>query len=79
MKTSWYLIRINLTINILEKNTESDIFKFESVCSENSKGEVTLEITIDNKLTFDSYIKGMPGCFAHELEATLLIKPKKGL
>ena len=49
------------------------------MCSENSKGEVTLEITIDNKLTFDSYIKGMPGCFAHELEATLLIKPKKGL
>ena len=39
------------------KNNESDIFKFENVCLENSKEELILEITIDNKLTFDSHIK----------------------
>ena len=41
------------------KNTESDIFKFENVCLENSKEEVILGITIDSKLTFDSHIKSM--------------------
>ena len=41
------------------KNTESDIFKFENVCLENSKEEVILGMTIDNKLTFDSHIKSM--------------------
>ena len=41
------------------KNTENDIFKFENVCLENSKEGVTLGITIDNKLTFDSHIKRM--------------------
>ena len=39
------------------KNTESDIFKFENVCLENSKEDVILGINIDNKLTFDSHIK----------------------
>ena len=35
------------------KNTENDIFKFENVCLENTKEEVILGITIDNKLTFE--------------------------
>ena len=43
----------------MEKNTESDIFRFEIVCLENSKEEVILGITIDNKLTFDSHIKSI--------------------
>ena len=41
------------------KNTESDIFKFENVYLENSKEKLILEITIDNKLTFDSHIRSI--------------------
>ena len=41
------------------KKTESDIFKFEKVCLENSKKEVILGIFIDNKLTFDSHIRSI--------------------
>ena len=32
-------------------------FEFDNLLLENSKEEVVLGITIDNKLTFDSYIK----------------------
>ena len=42
----------------IRKSTESDIFKFENVCLENSK-EVILGITINNKLTFNSHIKSI--------------------
>ena len=38
------------------KNTESDTFKFDNVCLDNSKEEVILGTTIDDKLTFDSHI-----------------------
>ena len=41
------------------KNTESDIFKFENVYLENSNEKLILEITIDNKLTFDSHIRSI--------------------
>ena len=41
----------------IEKNSGSGIFKFENMCLDNSKKEVFLGITIDNKLTFDSHKK----------------------
>ena len=41
------------------KNTESDIFRFEKICLENSKKEIILGVTNDNKLTFASHIKSI--------------------
>ena len=41
------------------KHTESDIFRFENICLENSKEEIILGITNDNKLTFASHIKSI--------------------
>ena len=38
------------------RNIENDKFKFDNLLLENSKEEVVLGITIDNKLTFDSHI-----------------------
>ena len=57
------------------KNTESDIFKFENVCLENSKEEVILEMTIDNKLTFDSHIKSICQKVGQKLSALSRISP----
>ena len=57
------------------KNTESDIFKFENVCLENSKEEVILGITIDNKLTFDSHIKSICRKADQQLSALSRILP----
>ena len=57
------------------KNTESDVFKFENVCLENSKEEVILGITIDNKLTFDSHIKSMCRKAGQKLSALSRISP----
>ena len=57
------------------KNTESDIFKFENVCLENSKEEVILGITIDNKLTFDSHIKSICQKASQKLSALSTILP----
>ena len=57
------------------KNTECDIFKFENVCLENSKEEVILGITIDNKLTFDSHIKSMCRKAGQKLSALSRISP----
>ena len=57
------------------KNTEIDIFKFENVCLENSKEEVILGITIDNKLTFDSHIKSMCRKAGQKLSALSRISP----
>ena len=59
----------------MEKNTESDIFKFENVCLENSKEEVILGITIDNKLTFDSHIKSMCQKVGQKLSKLSRISP----
>ena len=43
----------------MEKNTKNDVFKIENVCLENRKKEVTLGISIHNKLTFHSHIKNI--------------------
>ena len=51
------------------KNTENGIFKFKNVCLENSKKEVVLGITIDNKLTFDSHIKSISRKAGQKLNA----------
>ena len=75
MKTLWYLIRTNVTICALEKNTGSDIFEFENVCLENSKEEVILGITIDNKITFDSHIKSICRKAGQKLSALSRISP----
>ena len=57
------------------KNTESDIFKFENVCLENSKEELILGITIDNKLTFDSHIKSICRKAGQKLSALSRVSP----
>ena len=57
------------------KNTESDIFKFENVCLENSKEEVISGITIDNKHIFDSHIKSMCRKTGQKLSAVSRISP----
>ena len=51
------------------KNTESDIFKFEKVCLENSKEEVISGLTIDSKLTFDNHIKSISRKAGQKLSA----------
>ena len=43
------------------RNTENDKFEFDNLLLENSKEEVVLGVTIDNKLTFDSHIKSNAG------------------
>ena len=57
------------------KNTESDIFEFKNVCLENSKEEVILGITIDNKLTFGSHIKSICQKAGQKLSALSRISP----
>ena len=57
------------------KNTESDIFKFGNVCLENSKEEVILRITTDNKLTFDSHIKSICRKAGQKLSTLSRISP----
>ena len=57
------------------KNTESDIFKFENLFLENSKEEVILGITTDNKLTFDSHVKSMCRKAGQKLSALARISP----
>ena len=39
------------------RNTGNDKFEFHKLLLKNSKEEVVLRVTIDNKLTFDSHIK----------------------
>ena len=41
------------------RDVESKTFTFKDVCFKNSKEEIILGITIDNKLNFDSHIKNM--------------------
>ena len=43
----------------IDKEGENEAFAFEDVCYKNSKEEVILRITIDNKLNFDSHIRKM--------------------
>ena len=57
------------------KNTESDVFKFENVCLENTKEELIVGIIIDNKLSFDSHIKSMCREAGQKLSALSRISP----
>ena len=51
------------------------ILKVIYLCLENSKEEVILGITIDNKLTFDSYIKSICRKAGQKLSALSRISP----
>ena len=53
------------------RNTEND--KFDNLPLENSKEEVVLGVTIDNKLTFDSHIKSICRKAGQKLGALLRI------
>ena len=41
----------------LDKNKGNETFKFGNICLNNSKEEVILCLTIDNKLSFDNNVK----------------------
>ena len=41
----------------IRNSAENDWFEFDDLCLENSREEVILGITIDNKLSFDSHIR----------------------
>ena len=43
----------------LGKNKDNDIFNFENISLKNSKEEVILGLSIDNKLSFDNHVKKM--------------------
>ena len=55
------------------RNTKKDKFKFDNLLLENSKEEVVLGVTIDNKLTFDSHIKNICRKACQKLGALLRI------
>ena len=55
------------------RNTENDKFEFDKLLLENSKEEVVLGVTIDNKLTFVSYIKSICRKTGQKLGALLTI------
>ena len=55
------------------RNTENDKFEFDNLLLENSKEEVVLGVTIDNKLTFDSHIKNICRKTGQKLGALLRI------
>ena len=55
------------------RNTENDKFEFDNLLLENSKEEVVLGVTIDNKLTFDSHIKSICRKVGQKLGALLRI------
>ena len=56
----------------ISRNTENDTFEFE-IASLNSKEEVVLGVTINNKLTFDSHIKSICRKAGQKLGALLRI------
>ena len=53
--------------------TKNDRFEFDNLLLENSKEEVVLGITIDNKLTFDNHIKNICRKAEQKLGALLRI------
>ena len=55
----------------LGRNTENDKFEFGNLILENSKEEVVLGVTIDNKLTFDSHIKNI--CIKTSLKLSCIV------
>ena len=66
----------------INRDGKNETFTFKDVCYKNSKEEVILEITIDNKLNFDSHIRNMckkSGQKSNDLSrtSTILIKNKR--
>ena len=61
------------------KNTKGDKFKFDNVCFDYSKEEVSLGITIDNKFTFDSHIKSICQKAGQKPSALSAISPYLGI
>ena len=64
------------------KDGENETFTLKDVCYKNSKEEVILRITIDNKLNFESHIRKMCKKSCQKLNAlsritTFLNKDKK--
>ena len=57
----------------IARNTENDKFEFDNLLSENSKEEVVLSATIDNKLIFDIHIKNVCRKAGQKLGALLRI------
>ena len=57
----------------IDRNIENDKFEFDDLLLENSKGEVVLCVTIDNKLTFHSHIKNISRKAGQRLGALLRI------
>ena len=55
------------------KNTKNGKFGFDNLILENSKEEVVLGVTIDNKLTFDSHMKNICRKAGQKLGALLRI------
>ena len=61
--TDWFFenyMSLNLTkchYICLGKNKENNAFNFGNISLENSKVEVILGLTIDNKLSFDNHVK----------------------
>ena len=53
------------------RNTKNDKFEFDNLRLENSKEEVVLGVTIDNKFTFDSQIKNICKKAGQKLDALL--------
>ena len=55
------------------RNTDNDKFEFDKLLLENSKEEVVLGVTIDNKLPFNSHIKNISRKACQKLGASLRI------
>ena len=55
------------------RNTDNDKFEFDKLLLENSKEEVVLGVTIDNKLPFNSHIKNICRKAGQKLGASLRI------
>ena len=58
------------------RNPENDNLEFDNLLLENSKEEVVLGLTTDNKLTFDSHIKNICRKGGQKLDALLRITKK---
>lgn len=59
------------------KNSNTDNFLFDNLYLNNSNEEVILDITIDNKLTFDSHIKNICKKAGQKLYALSENKPQR--
>ena len=57
MKIIWVWIQQNTTTCCLGKNKENDTSNFRNISLKNSKEELILGLTIDNKLSLDNHVK----------------------